>query len=79
MAIDVTSTGNVECVIEHCGRVMHPSLLQVGTLNEPVGLGVVCNHSSSVSCDREGNNMRRLARVALVECSDVILQINRYY
>lgn len=74
MAVDVTSAGDVECVIEHRGRVVHPPLLQVGTLDEPVGLGVICNHSSSVSCDRGDINMRQAARVALSECSDVILQ-----
>lgn len=79
MAVDVSSASDEECVIEHCGRVVHPSLLQVGTLDEPVGLGVICNHSSSVSCDREDINMRRAAHVVLVECRDVILQTYQYY
>lgn len=52
MAVDVTSAGDVEFVVENGGRVVHPPLLQVGTLDEPVGLGVVCNHSPGVSCDR---------------------------
>lgn len=53
MAVDVTSTGDVEFVVEDGGRVMHPPLLQVGTLDETVRLDVVCDHSPGVSCDRE--------------------------
>lgn len=49
MPIDVTPASYVEFVIENSGRVVHPPVLQVGTLDEPVGLGVVCDHSPGVS------------------------------
>lgn len=71
VAIDVTSAGDVEFVVENGGRVVHPPLLQVGTLNEPVGLGVVCNHSPGVSCDRGDINLRVAAQVAQAERRDV--------
>lgn len=48
-----TSTGDVEFVFEDGGRVVHPPLLQVGTLDEAVGLGVVRDDPAGVSCDRE--------------------------
>lgn len=54
VAIYSTPAGDVEFVIENSGRMVHPPLLQVGTLDEPVGLGVVCHHSPGVSCDRGG-------------------------
>lgn len=58
MAVDVTSAGDVDFVVENGGRVVHPPLLQVGTLDEPVGLGVVCNHSPGVPCDRRDIHLR---------------------
>lgn len=64
MATDVTSAGDVEFVIENSGRVVHSPLLQVGTLDEPVGFGVVCDHSPGVSCDSGGINLREAAQVA---------------
>ncbi len=67
MAIDVTPAADVEIVIENSSGVVHPSLLQVGTLDEPVGLGVVCDHSPGVSCDRGGIKVRSEARVAQAE------------
>lgn len=51
VSVDGTSAGDVELVIENGGRMVHPPLLQVGTLDEPVCLGVVCDHSPRVSCD----------------------------
>jgi len=48
--------------------MVHPPLLQVGTLDEPVGFGVISDHSPGVSCDREDINMRRPAG-----CGDIIL------
>lgn len=62
MSVDVASSGHIECVVDDRGRVMHPPILQVGALGEPVGLGVVRYHSPGVSCDREREirlNMRR--------------------
>lgn len=64
VAIDGASASDIEFVIENGGRMVHPPLLQVGTLDEPVGLGVVCNHSSGVSCDRGSVHLRGVARVA---------------
>lgn len=61
VAIDGASTGDIEFVIENGGRMVHPPLLQVGTLDEPVGLGVVCDHSPGVSCDRGGVHLRGAA------------------
>lgn len=49
MAVEDASAGDIELVVDHCGAVMHPSLLQVLTLNEFVGLGVIGNHSPGVS------------------------------
>lgn len=49
---DVTSPCDVESVIENSGRMVHPPLLQVGTLDKPIGLGVVGNHSPGVPCNR---------------------------
>ena len=59
VAVDGTSAGDVEFVIENSGSVVHPPLLQVGTLDEPVGLGVVSDHSPGVSCDSGGIYLRR--------------------
>lgn len=64
VAIDGASAGDIEFVIENGSRMVHPPLLQVGTLDEPVGLGVVCNHSPGVSCDRGGVHFREAAQVA---------------
>lgn len=74
VAIDITSANNVEFVVENGGRVVHPPLLQVGTLDEPVGFGVICDHSPGVSCDRGDIHLRVAAWVAQAECSDVTLQ-----
>lgn len=52
-AVNETSACDVELVFEDGGGVVHPPLLQVGTLNEAVGLGVVCDDPAGVSCDRE--------------------------
>lgn len=54
MPVNVTPTRDVEFVIENGGRVVHPPVLQVGTLDKPVGLGVVCDHSPGVPCERIG-------------------------
>lgn len=67
MAVNVTSAGDVEFVIENGGRVVHPPLLQVGTLDEPVGLGVVSDYSPGVSCDRGGVSLREAAQVTQAE------------
>lgn len=64
MAVDVTSAGDIDFVVENGGRVVHPPLLQVGTFNEPVGLGVVRDHSPGVSCDRGDIRLRGAAHVA---------------
>lgn len=50
MAADVTSACDVELIVEAGGSMVHPPLLQVGTLNELVGLGVIGDHSPGVSC-----------------------------
>lgn len=52
-AVNETSTCDVEFVFEDGGRVVHPPLLQVGTLDEAVGPGVVCDYPPGVSCDGE--------------------------
>lgn len=49
MAVEDASTGDIELVVDHCSAVMHPPLLQVLTLEEFVGFGVVGNHSPGVS------------------------------
>lgn len=52
MTTDRTSAGHIEFVVEDGGRMVHPPLLQVGTLDKPVGFGVICDHSPGVSCNR---------------------------
>lgn len=49
MTIEDASTGDIELVVDHCSAVMHPSLLQVLTLDKFVGFGVVGDHSLGVS------------------------------
>ena len=46
---DVAAPGDVEFVVEDGDRVMHPPLLQVGTVGEAVGLGVVGHHPPGVA------------------------------
>lgn len=50
-AVNEAAACDVEFVLEDGGRVVHPPLLQVGTLGEAVGLGVVCDYPPGVSCD----------------------------
>lgn len=61
VAVDVTSACDVDFVVEDGGRVVHPPLLQVGTLNEPVCLDVVCDRPPGVSCDKGGIHLRMVA------------------
>lgn len=49
MAVEDASTGDVELVVDHCGAVMHPPLVQVLTLEEFVGFGIIGNHSPGIS------------------------------
>lgn len=69
VAVNVTSTGDVEFVIEHRGRMVHPPLLQVGTLDEPVGLGVVGDHPPGVSYERGDVHVRGAAQMFLANTS----------
>lgn len=65
MAVDVTAAGDVKFIVENRGSVVHPPLLQVSTFDEPVGLGVVCNHPPGVSCHRGGINERLWENVVI--------------
>lgn len=49
MAVEDAPAGDIELVVDHCGTVMHPPLLQVLALEEFVGFGVVGNHSPGVA------------------------------
>jgi len=49
VAVDAASPADVELVVEDCDRVVHSALLQVGTLDETVGLDVVRYHPPGVS------------------------------
>lgn len=49
VGVEDASACDVELVVDHCGAVMHPPLLQVLALDEFVGLGVVGDHSPGVS------------------------------
>ena len=74
MAADVASTCDVELVVENGGRVMHPPLLQVGTLDELVGLELIRDHSPGVPCDRGSIHLRQTACGALAQRCDATPQ-----
>lgn len=54
VAIQDASTCDVDLAVDHCSTVMHSSLLQVLTLEEFVGFGVVGNHSRGVPWRLDG-------------------------
>lgn len=62
---DVAPAGDVHFVTEDGGRMVHPPLLQVGTPNELVGLGVVRHHSAGVACDSRHISVTAVAPGAL--------------
>lgn len=64
-AVNETSACDAEFVFEDGGRVVHPPLLQAGTLAEAVGLGVVRDHPPGVACDRGGIRLRGAAQVVM--------------
>lgn len=49
MAVEDTSSRDVELVVDHGGAVMHPTLLQILTFDKFVALGVVGYHSSGIA------------------------------
>lgn len=57
VGIEDASAGDVELVVDHRRAVVHPTLLQVLTLDEFVGLGVVGDHSPGVPWEERKHKM----------------------
>lgn len=65
MAIEDSSTGDIELVVDHCGAMVHSSLLQILTFEKFVGLGVVGDHPPGVPWKLDFNSANFKGQICL--------------